>query len=474
MKPRINPKFLRTTGILFLASIVGCVSNYAPAPGDLALKGTLSAQLISTSPSGQTSGTFNTLSYNVAGLPAILSSSDPTKNTAYISCLIRGYDIVHVQEDFNYHATLYDSCDNHPYRSPTSGGVPFGSGLNQLSNFPYSDFDRVTWTNRVGPDALTPKGFTMARTWIAPGVAVDLYNLHAQAGQSTVGGASSFDETALSASRSDISQLLAYIAENSAGNAVVIFGDTNARYTRPGQNVRDILAAGFRDVWIDTVRGGAVPDLGAPALTNCGTTYAAPDCEIVDKVFYRSNAFVNLSPAAYVLDTAKFTNPDTGLPLSDHPPLEARWNIQTAANRGMSDQFGGPHGKNYNDSNLLPAIPRVSKVFLRAGSRVDSLGAVLSDNSTIVHGGTGGTYKELALSGGEYVRSLYVCSGKKNDTTRIFYARYTTSTGRTLTGGSATADCTTFSAPTGSAIVGFHGRSGNEIDKVGVIYAPAP
>lgn len=474
MKSNIHQRFLLNAGLLFLAGTLGCINNNAPVTGDLVLTGSVSAQLVSTSPLGQTTGTFNTLSYNVAGLPAILSSSDPTKNTAYISCLVRGYDVVHVQEDFNYHATLYDSCDNHPYRSPTSGGVPFGSGLNQLSNFKYTDFDRITWTNRVGPDALTPKGFTMARTWIAPGVAVDLYNLHAQAGQSTVGGASSFDETALASSRSDISQLLAYIAENSAGNAVIIFGDTNARYTRAGQNVRDILAAGFRDVWIDTVRGGAVPDLGTAALTNCGATYAAPDCEIVDKVFYRGNAFINLTPAAYVLDTAKFTNPDTGLPLSDHPPLEARWNIQTAANRSMSDQFGGPHGRNYNDVNLLPASPRISRIFMRAGSRIDSLGAVLSDNSTLVHGGSGGTHRELALSGGEYVKSLYVCSGKKNDTTRIFYARYATSAGRTLSGGSGTADCTTFTAPAGSAIVGFHGRSGDEIDKVGVIYAPAP
>lgn len=459
--------------IFILAGFWRCAANGSSTGENLSLQGSASAQLVTTSPSGQTTGTFNVLSYNVAGLPAILSSSDPTQNTAYISCLIRGYDVVHVQEDFNYHATLYDSCDNHLYRSPTSGGVPFGSGLNQLSNFSYSDFDRITWLNRVGPDALTPKGFTMARTWIAPGVAVDFYNLHAQAGQSTVGGASSFDETALASSRSDISQLLAYIAANSAGNAVLIFGDTNARYTRNGQNIRDILAAGFHDVWIDTVRGGVVPDLGASSLTNCTATYAVPDCEIVDKVFYRNNAYVNLTPMAYILDTAKFTNPDTGLPLSDHPPLEVKWQISTAANRSMSEQFGGPHGTNYNDVNLLPAAAKVSKIFLRAGSRIDRIGAVLSNATTLIHGGTGGTYKELSLSGSEYVQSLQVCSGKKNDTTRLFYARYTTNLGRTLAGGSATSDCTTFTAPAGMAIVGFHGRSGDEVDKAGVIYAPA-
>lgn len=473
MNFKTQHRLLALAGFFSLTALIGCVANNAQAPDDITLKGGLSAQLIATSAAGQTTGTFNILSYNVAGLPAILSSSDPMTNTAYISCLIRDYGIVHVQEDFNYHATLYDSCDNHLYRSPTSGGVPFGSGLNQLSNFPYTDFERITWTNRVGPDALTPKGFTMARTWIAPGVAIDFYNLHAQAGQTDPFSTASWDEAALAASRSDINQLMAYINANSQGNAVVIFGDTNTRYTRAGQNMQDFLSAGFRDVWIDLVRDGVAPVNGTLPLTTCTPSYVSSQCEIVDKVLYRNNAFVTLTPTAYVIDDGQFTNPETLAPLSDHKPLEVKWNITTTANRSLSDQFGGPHGTNYNDVNLLPAAPKVSKVFLRAGSRVDRLGAVLTDNSTLIHGGTGGTYKELTLSTGEYVKSLYVCSGKKNNHTRIFYARYATSNGRTLAGGSTTSECTTFTAPEGMAIVGFHGRSADEVDKTGVIYAPA-
>lgn len=472
MKFSTKHGLLAVAGIFSLSTFTGCVANSAPDAGGATLKGGLGAQLITTSPSGQTTGTFNILSYNVAGLPAILSSSDPTKNTAYISCLIRGYDVVQAQEDFNYHATLYDSCDNHLYRSPTSGGIPFGSGLNQLSNFPYTDFERVTWTNRVGPDALTPKGFTMARTWVAPGVAIDFYNLHAQAGQTDPFSTASWDEAALAASRSDISQLMAYVNANSQGNAVVIFGDTNTRYTRQGQNMQNFLAAGFRDVWIDLVRDGVAPINGTLPLTDCSAGYVSPQCEIVDKVLYRNNAFVTLTPTAYVMDDALFKNPETGAPLSDHKPLEVKWNFATAANRSMSDQFGGPHGTNFNDINQLPMAPKVNKIFLRAGSRVDRLGAILSDTTTLAHGGTGGSYRELTLGTGEYVQSLNVCSGKKDGRTRIFYARYATNAGRTLSGGSTTSDCTTFTAPAGNAIVGFHGRSGDEVDKTGVIYAP--
>jgi hypothetical protein len=98
----------------------------------------------------QTAGTFNTITFNVAGLPDILNGNeipgDKTTNTARIGQLLTQYDIdlIHVQEDFNFHATLYAN-DQHPYRTPTSGGVPLGSGLNTLSNFPYVDFERVKW-----------------------------------------------------------------------------------------------------------------------------------------------------------------------------------------------------------------------------------------------------------------------------------------------------------------------------------------
>ena len=99
----------------------------------------------------QTTGFFNTITVNVAGLPDSINGNDvpgdKTANTARIGQLFTQHDIdlIHVQEDFNYHATLYAN-DNHPYKTPTSGGVPIGSGLNSLSNFPYTDFERVKWS----------------------------------------------------------------------------------------------------------------------------------------------------------------------------------------------------------------------------------------------------------------------------------------------------------------------------------------
>lgn len=113
------------------------------------LAASCSCLALPASSSAAASGKFSVLTYNVAGLPAIINgngSGNKTANTLDIGSRFAagGWDVIHVQEDFNYHKYLYQT-DNHPYRTPTSGGVPFGSGLNTLSKFPYKNLDRITW-----------------------------------------------------------------------------------------------------------------------------------------------------------------------------------------------------------------------------------------------------------------------------------------------------------------------------------------
>jgi hypothetical protein len=137
-----------------------------------------------------TSGKFTALSFNVAGLPQILQGNevpgDKTENSKLIGSLFAkyGYDIIHVQEDFNYHASIYET-DNHAFRTATSGGVPFGSGLNTLSTGNWVGFQRIKWatcSDASSNDCLTPKGFTFMRWNPSEGVFIDVYNLHADAG----------------------------------------------------------------------------------------------------------------------------------------------------------------------------------------------------------------------------------------------------------------------------------------------------
>jgi hypothetical protein len=65
--------------------------------------------------SAPTNGKFTALSYNVAGLPQILQGNDipgdKTDNSRQIGSKFAqlGYDLIHVQEDFNYHAAIYET-----------------------------------------------------------------------------------------------------------------------------------------------------------------------------------------------------------------------------------------------------------------------------------------------------------------------------------------------------------------------------
>ncbi|WP_315728153.1 MULTISPECIES: jacalin-like lectin [unclassified Bradyrhizobium] len=406
-------------------------------------------------------GSFNTLSYNIAGIPFEYSGANATLHTPIISCYVKPFAIVNVQEDFNWHADLYNDCDNHLYRTPTSGGIGFGDGLNTLSNFPFDDLDRVTWTNRADADALTPKGFTMVRVRLAEGTYLDVYNLHGQSGTSS---------TDLADSVSDVNQMLGYIESNSAGNAIMVLGDTNTRYTRVGQNMWEFLHHGFSDAWIQDIRNGGVPAVGGGDLV-CGSSETArPDCEITDKVLWRSNGFLNLQAPTYVDHQDAVDS--SGTQLSDHHPIEVDWTYTTAASLMLSDQFGGPHGTSYNDSSALPLTPVVKQLTIQTGNRVDHVEIALSNGYVFSHGGTGGTAQTLTLGSGEVLSSVNLCIDQYQGHTRVFSINFATSAGRHLSGGTTTSNCTTYAAPAGWQITGFHGRSGDGVDKLGVVYAP--
>ncbi|MGW7425592.1 jacalin-like lectin [Streptomyces sp. NPDC054813] len=439
--------------------LVACLAAAVAALGGLTATATPAA--------AAGSGTFSVLTYNVAGLPESLSSASTPRDTSTteIGRRIAPYDIVNVQEDFNYHAYLY-STDTHPYRTATSGGAGIGSGLNTVSDYAWDgdDFERVGWNSCQldSGDCLTPKGFTFMRERLAEGVYVDFYNLHTNA------GTNDGDE----ASRADnLSQLTSFISTHSAGNAVVVMGDTNTRYTRTADTIAEFASAnGLTDAWVQLIRGGSAPAKGSDTLLCDQTGATVPNtCEVVDKVLYRSSKLVTLNATSYNNEHAKFLN-DDGLMLSDHDPITVGFSWSQNPDFQLSDQFGGPHGDYYQDLPSVPAAARATSVSLRSGSRVDQVGITLGNGTTLTHGGTGGTASSLTLGSGEYVTTAYLCEGKYNSTTRIFYAKFTTNLGNTLAGGTTTSDCVTRTAPSGWQIAGFHGRSGDELDKVGFIY----
>ncbi|KAK0740400.1 Endonuclease/exonuclease/phosphatase [Schizothecium vesticola] len=245
-----------------------------------------------------TIGHLPLLTINIAGLPALLQSNaipgSKAANTAYLGTLLSAspYAVIHLQEDFNYHAALYSTtAASFPHRTPTSGGVPFGSGLNTLSRLPFHQLQRTKWSScssASGADCLTPKGFTFTRLMLAStgseAAYLDLYNLHTDAGSLPAD---------LAARQANMAQVLAHIDGWSAGNAVVVAGDTNSRYSREADaGLRGFLGAGFRDAWVEVERGGVVPGVGEESL--CENPSGTGWCETVDKVLVRGGGVVGV------------------------------------------------------------------------------------------------------------------------------------------------------------------------------------
>lgn len=366
-----------------------------------------------------------------------------------------------------------DATDTHPYRTATSGGVPFGSGLNTLANYPWIDFTRIQWdecSNDTDFDCLTPKGFTFMRMQVTgfadnnTATFIDLYNLHADAGITDA------DETSRN---SNLNQVLSYVETWSSGNAVIIYGDTNSRYTRIADTaVLTLLDSGFTDAWVQIARNGVVPTI--ESLCENPQPSGNITCETVDKVWYRSSPLTTLEAESFDYIGTWFVDA-SGNALSDHNPINVNLTWTAGSSLQQSAFWGGAFGTWFTDVETLAALdasPVVSQLTFRGASRLDSVGLTLADGTVFTHGGTGGTEATLLLGAGEYWTSAKLCQGLRNSETRNFYIQATTSAANVLSAGTATSDCATFTAPTGWSIVGFLGQDGDEVDQLGFVYAP--
>lgn len=239
-------------------------------------------------------GSFELLTYNVAGLPEGLSSSHPEANHPLISPRLNAYDLVGVQEDFQYHELLVASLELPHQTEPTSPGErAMGDGLAYLSRFELSNLEQVQWENCSGvfdgaSDCLAEKGFNAVTVTLADGVSFELYNLHADAG----GG----DEDA-AARAANFTQLTAHLKARAAGKAVIVVGDTNLKVER-GEDA--------------TVLSNFLADNG---LTDACRALKCPT-ESIDRVMFRSADALELTPTTWRFATEFVT--DSGEQLSDH------------------------------------------------------------------------------------------------------------------------------------------------------------
>ena len=71
---------------------------------------------------------------------------------------------------------------------------------------------------------------------------------------------------------------------------------------------------------------------------------------------------------------------------------------------------------------------------------------------------------------GERVVEVKACEGKKDDRTRVFYVKVSTSAGRSVAVGTETTGCKTMFVPSGWTLGGWWGRTGDEVDLLGAVW----
>lgn len=262
------------------------------------------------------------VNFNVAGLPfAALTGENVAANQQaagkYLSQ--NSFDIVAVQEDFNYHNNLIEGMDGLNYMTNHLGNIPGGDGLNVFTrNMPVYNEKRVAWKDSSGilsdgSDALTPKGFIYTVIDIGNGIYVDFYNLHADA----YGGAGS-----VAARTSQFRQLAEFIKARSAENdrPVIVTGDFNYHLHSREDNysLYNILyvECGLKDAWVEYHNNGDyfnMHDWHATGISSWG------NWDSVERFMYKSGGGVDL-----VVEDFRYTNvkDDSGKVISDHAAAE--------------------------------------------------------------------------------------------------------------------------------------------------------
>ena len=258
------------------------------------------------------------LSYNTHGLPAWIAGDKPKLRFPLIGQKLNTYDLVLLQEDFAYHKLLLQSA-THPTAERGNGArhritrlLPFlcgscGSGLTTLSRLPRErllEVDRQQYTNCAGwlgsgNDCWATKGFLHTRWQFAKDVKIAVYNTHLDANDGRK------DHQARVA---QLNQLREYIAKQPVDQLLIIGGDFNLDQDVPQDKAlldSFIKALGLIDTQAQASRGSWPYRL--------------------DYILYRSGGAISLE----LIDAGvanEFVNGN--LPLSDHPPIYARFRIK--------------------------------------------------------------------------------------------------------------------------------------------------
>jgi hypothetical protein len=273
--------------------------------------------------------TLSVLAYNVHGLFALAAADNPRSRMPTIGWLANRYDVVLVQEDFEYHEQLAAQmpgkvgirgngvgCD--PRRlavkillTPFALLIPdfwppYGAGVSTFVPAELvvpGDVERRPFGICNGwfgesSDCWANKGFLRVAVRGPAGSTLDVYNAHLDSGA----GPKSVETR-----RRQLDVLVRAIEEHGRERALIIGADFNIAYSRPGD--RELMTE-FRER-LGLEDSGAGPEL--------------PYWRQRDFVLYRDGASVDLAVERSG-EAREFVNEDRAL--SDHPALYAEFRLE--------------------------------------------------------------------------------------------------------------------------------------------------
>jgi endonuclease/exonuclease/phosphatase family metal-dependent hydrolase len=278
------------------------------------------------------------LSYNVHGFWMRGHPLGSEERSQAIGGLLGGYDVVMLQEDWEYHDLLAEPVEwravergngardhwalssarilTFPLRLVNSRSrMPYGSGLSVLVRELEPVPEEVTreylgachgWLGYAN-DCLASKGFLRVRVRLSDGGEIDLYDTHLDAGT---------DEADRAARWAQLRRWATRIRELSADRALILGGDFNSRYADENGTPRSGLdweaLRSFREaLGLDDARAAPDPENGWE--------------DRIDYVLYRSSDRVKLRVVESGEDHRFFRD---GHPLSDHPAIFADFEVR--------------------------------------------------------------------------------------------------------------------------------------------------
>ena len=333
---------------------------------------TMCVALLSMGSHAQEVETFSIATLNVDGLPQkiLVAKVNPDGPGGGGSVRIgrylqkRGYDMVFMQEDFNYHEELTVPLEDDYQMDAWSGDVGVdGHQIDFLhlqnhrfecdglmgawkNGITLTSASRTPWTANFGKfshalDEMVTKGFRRYDLTLPDGQQIVAYNMHMDAGD-TADEREGKDSLDRDARLKQWNQLRDDILTRLDTRPVIVVGDLNSYYCRDQikSNFIDEIDATGRatvyDAWVELQNGGNYPD-PVDGIVCCETDGNILESgEVLDKVLYiNPTSGTEIHAVSYKLDTTDYQH--DGKTLGDHYPVSVTFQFGSRKPTGISE-----------------------------------------------------------------------------------------------------------------------------------------